>query len=84
MKARVATAEVAAPSQVQAETGIETGLAGTSVATETCGQDRPAKFSRTSCEYWICVALTRIWRGAVMATGGFTRNSGTGCPPAPA
>ena len=33
----------------------QTGLASTSVATETCGQDRPAKFSRTRCEYWICV-----------------------------
>ena len=37
-----------APSQAQAEAGIETGLAGTSVATETCGQLRPLKFRKTS------------------------------------
>ncbi len=59
------------------------GSAGTSVATETCGQLSPAKFSATCWEYWICVAVTVILRGAVMAIGGFTRNSGTGCPSAP-
>ena len=53
------------------------------MATETCGQVRPLKFSSTCCEYWICVALTLIERGALMATGGFTENSGTGCPAAP-
>jgi hypothetical protein len=34
------------------------GLAGTSVATETCGQVRLLKFRKTCCEYWICVART--------------------------
>src|SRR6516162_9670007 len=56
------------------------GPTGTSVATETCGQVRVLKFRKTRCEYWICVAVTVIDRGAVMAAGGFTRNSGTGCP----
>jgi hypothetical protein len=37
--------------QVQAERGTRTGLAGTSVATETCGQLRPLKFRKTCCEY---------------------------------
>src|SRR5580704_12324481 len=73
----------AAPSQAKAEAGTGSGLAGTSVATETCGQVRPLKFSSTCCEYWICVALTVTERGALMATGGFTENSGTGCPAAP-
>src|SRR5258707_10402241 len=70
--------------QAKAEAGTGTGLAGTSVATETCGQRRPLKFRMTCCEYWICVAVAMIERGAVIATGGFTRNSGTGCPAAPA
>jgi hypothetical protein len=69
--------------QVQAEAGTGTGAFGTSVATETCGQLSPAKFSTTCCEYWICVALTLIVRGVLIAIGGLTRNSGTGCPSAP-
>jgi hypothetical protein len=32
-------------------TGI--GSLGTSVATDTCGQESPLKFSSTICEYWI-------------------------------
>src|SRR6266516_642580 len=70
-------------SHAQAEGGIEIGLLGTSVATEECGQVRGLKFRKTSCEYWSCLALTVIGRGAVMGTGGSTRNSGTGCPAAP-
>jgi hypothetical protein len=69
--------------QAQAEGGIEMGLAGTSVATETCDQVRVLKLRKTGCECWICVALTAIERGAVMGIGGFTRNSGTGYPAAP-
>jgi hypothetical protein len=37
--------------QDQADVGIVTGLAGTSVATETCGQVSPPKFRKTCCEY---------------------------------
>jgi len=37
--------------QFQTEGGTVTGSAGTSVATETCGQLRVLKFSRTVCEY---------------------------------
>jgi hypothetical protein len=39
--------------QLQAESGILTGSAGTNVATETCGHDRFLKFRITVCEYWI-------------------------------
>ncbi len=39
--------------QCQAVGGIGTGLLGTSVATETCGQVRVLKFRKTCCEYWI-------------------------------
>jgi hypothetical protein len=37
--------------QLQAESGILTGSAGTNVATETCGHDRFLKFRVTVCEY---------------------------------
>ena len=37
--------------QLQAESGILTGSAGTNVATETCGHDRFLKFRFTVCEY---------------------------------
>jgi hypothetical protein len=40
--------------------GIGIGFAGTSVATETCGQVRPLKFSMTVCEYWIWVVRILI------------------------
>ena len=36
------------------------GSAGTSVATDTCGQLNVLKLSRTVCEYWICLDLTLI------------------------
>lgn len=35
---------------------IRIAPAGASVATETCGQMRPLKLSKTVCEYWIWVA----------------------------
>jgi hypothetical protein len=38
--------------------GIGIGSAGTKVATETCGQLRPAIFRMTFWVYWICVAAT--------------------------
>jgi len=40
---------VLSQAQPEGETGM--GPAGTSVATETCGQLRPLKFSKTICEY---------------------------------
>src|ERR1700737_3463243 len=39
------------PSQLKAEAGTMMGAEGTSVGTETWGQERPAKFSMTVCEY---------------------------------
>ena len=39
--------------QVQTDGGTGTGSLGTSVATDTCGQERPLKFNSTFCEYWI-------------------------------
>ncbi len=40
---------------VHAAGGIGIGSVGTSVATETCGHVRGAKFKKTVCEYWIWV-----------------------------
>ena len=42
---------LARPAQFQAEGGTGISSAGTSVFTETCGQVRPLKFRKTSCEY---------------------------------
>ncbi len=39
----------------QTDDGIGIGSLGTSVATETCGHVRGAKFKKTVCEYWIWV-----------------------------
>ena len=64
----------------QAVGGIIRSAAGTSVATETCGQVRPAKFRNTDCEYWICVDVTMISMGAGMSCGGSTRKTGASCP----
>ena len=38
---------------VAAAAAALSGSAGTSVATETCGQSRPLKLSTSVCEYWI-------------------------------
>ena len=43
----------------QAGGGTETGSPGMRVATETCGQRIPLKFSTTVWEYWIRVDLRR-------------------------
>jgi hypothetical protein len=44
----------AAPAaQLNADAGTGTGLAGTSVATETCGQVSPLKLRKTCWAYWI-------------------------------
>ena len=61
-------------------TGI--GSLGTSVATETCGHERPLKFSSTVWLYWIWVQLTVNDVLLVMACDGVTRNVGTGAPAA--
>ncbi len=50
------------------------------MATDTCGQVRPAKLSITTCEYWICLENTVMGRGAGIGIGGLTRKVGTTCP----
>ena len=63
---------------------METGLVGTSVATETCGQVRPLKLRNTFWSTGSGSTVTVIVRGVGdRRSGGFTRNSGTGCPAAP-
>ncbi len=57
-----------------------TELAGTSVATETCGHERPLKFKITVCEYWICVVRIVIGWGRGIGTGGWTMKVGTSEP----
>jgi hypothetical protein len=37
--------------QLKAEAGTVCNVAGTSVATETCGHVKPAKLRNTTCEY---------------------------------
>jgi hypothetical protein len=59
------------------------GSLGTSVATETCGRLSVLKFSKTCCEYWICIEVTLILSGVVISIGGRTRNLGTGWPASP-
>jgi len=55
------------------------GPVGTSVATLTCGQVRPAKFRLTICEYWIWIPGTRIFFGSEGSFGGdVMANTGVG------
>ena len=60
----------------QTDTGI--GSCGTSVATDTWGQDRVLKFRSTSCEYWIWVYVTLIFSGSMIGLEGVTLNFGIG------
>ena len=39
------------------------------MATNTCGQVRPAKLSITTCEYWICLENTVMGRGVGIGIG---------------
>src|SRR5271155_1491448 len=66
--------------QFQAESGTVCFVVGISVATETCGQVRPAKLRNTVWEYWIWVEVTTIVLGAVISCGGLTTKTGTRAP----
>ena len=58
------------------------GSVGTRVATDTCGQERPAKFKVTVCEYWICSPGTVIAVGFVGSVGGgVMAKTGVGATP---
>ena len=56
---------------------------GASVATGTCGQDKPLKIKFTVCVYWIWFAVTMIVRGGVTGTAGSTVNLRDGRPKRP-
>jgi len=60
--------------QVKAEAGTVMGPAGTSVATDWCGHERPAKLRITLCEYWIWVETTLMFVGRLISCGGVTTN----------
>ena len=56
------------------------GVAGTNVATETCGQVKPLKTSMTVCVYWIWVYVIGVVLGAEIAEFVWTANCGIGSP----
>src|SRR5207248_9583404 len=62
----------------QTDGGTVMGSLGTSVATDTCGQVRGAKFKKTVCEYWIWVMWILMGRGLGIGNGGCSRNVGKG------
>jgi hypothetical protein len=68
------------PHWFHADAGTCCAVVGTNVATETCGQVKPAKLRNTVWEYWIWVESTTIVFGAVISCGGFTSKTGTGAP----